>query len=276
MPELPEVEFARICLRRWLQRKTLARVEAERTRVLRGSSPEALEALAGHRLLEVERRGKWLLLRFDQGMGVLGHLGMTGKFVLQKKREPAPSHSRARFVRADGAVIHYRDPRLFGRLLPGPLDAITGEEGWATLGPDAWDAPLSAGELHARLATRKRAVKEVLMDQTVLAGLGNIQATEALFLAKVHPARPAASITPAEARRLASAIRETLERTLAMNEGDEAITYVEEDPEQNPFLVYGRTGEPCPRCRTPLVSLPLGGRTSAFCPRCQPARGRSA
>src|SRR5690606_29397147 len=108
MPELPEVEFARRCLVRWLRHHPLAAVEAEPTRVLRDSSPAALRALVGARLEDVDRRGKQLLLRFDHGRGVLSHLGMTGKWVLQRPGDPDVKHSRARFIRDDGTVVHYR------------------------------------------------------------------------------------------------------------------------------------------------------------------------
>ena len=111
-------------------------------------------------------------------------------------------------------------------------------------------------------------MKNLLLDQSLLAGLGNIQATEALFLAGIHPSRPGATLSLDEARRLTAGIHETLERTLALDAGREEITYVEEGA-SNPFRVYGRAGEPCPRCRLNLDSLVLGGRASVFCLRCQ-------
>jgi formamidopyrimidine-DNA glycosylase len=275
MPELPEVEFARGCIERWLKGKPLARVEADRTRVVRGSSPAAIEELAGHKLQRVERRGKWLLWQFDHDRGVLAHLGMTGKYVLQKPKDGPVSHSRVRFVRQDGAVLHYQDPRMFGRVAAGPIAALRSDPGFHALGPDAWDDPPTATQLCEVLHSRKRAVKEVLMDQTVLAGVGNIQATEALFHARVHPARGGASLSPEECRRIAAGIHWSLARTLKMNKGDKII-YVEEPGEhENPFLIYGKEGEPCPNCGTPIKATESGGRTSAFCPHCQP-RGGSA
>lgn len=272
MPELPEVEFARRSLESWLGGKKLAAVEAERTRVLRGSTPEALAELAGHRVRAIDRRGKWLLWRLDGGLGLLSHLGMTGKFVLRRRHEPPPRWSRAHFLRSDGAAIHYQDQRMFGRLLPGPLAELEEEDVWRTLGPDAWESLPKPKEWRAILSSRRRAIKDVLSDQTVVAGLGNIQSTEALFMAQIHPARPAAELTDDEVRRLTLAIRRTLERTLKLDEGREGdIAYVEEGTEENPFLVYGRAGESCPRCGTTLEKRTIGGRTTAFCPKCQPA-----
>ena len=273
MPELPEVEFARSCLSRWLGGRTLRGVEADPTRVIRGASPETFAALARRRVTRVERRGKWLLWHLAPDLGVLAHLGMTGKFELTPPGAPPVRWSRVRFTRPDGAVVHYRDPRQFGHIRVAPLSVLLATEPLKSLGPDAKDELPSAAALGARLSKSRRQVKDVLMDQTVLAGLGNIQATEVLFLACVHPARRAASLTPAEIRGIRQAIAKSLARTLAMNSGDK-ITYVEESKRiENPFHVYGKAKSPCPRCGTPLRKMVIGGRTSAFCPSCQPRSG---
>jgi formamidopyrimidine-DNA glycosylase len=269
VPELPEVEFARSCLSRWLRGQTLLRVEADATRVIRGASPKSFAALAGQRVTKVERRGKWLLLSFAEGLGLLAHLGMTGKFEMARKGAPPARFSRVRFTRSDGAVVHYGDPRQFGHLRMAPLAVLLSTEPLKSLGPDAKNQLPNAGALGARLQRSRRKIKEVLMDQTVLAGLGNIQATEALFLARIHPARPADALSLAEISRLHTAITKSLARTLAMNRGDK-ITYVEETKRiENPFLVYGKANAPCPRCRSALKKMVIGGRTSAFCPFCQ-------
>jgi formamidopyrimidine-DNA glycosylase len=269
MPELPEVEFARSCLERWLVGKKLAKVEADRTRLIRGASVADVEALGGHRVKRIARKGKLLLWELDAGISVLSHLGMTGKFELQKPGDPDVRWSRVRFTRADGARVHFQDQRQFGRFLPGPIEVVRNEEGFRTLGRDAWEEPFSPKELHSALTGRKRAVKDVLMDQTVLAGVGNIQATEALWKAGIHPSRPASSLTEAECARLMKGIHWTLKRTLEMNKGDK-ISYVEEGEVDNPFLIYARSGEPCPKCGRTLEKIVIGGRTSAFCPKCQP------
>jgi formamidopyrimidine-DNA glycosylase len=270
VPELPEVEFARSCLSRWLGGKTLSKVEADPTRVIRGASPKAFAALARDRVTKVERRGKWLLWRLASENGLLAHLGMTGKFELTRPGAPAVRWSRVRFTRSDGAVVHYRDPRQFGHIRLAPLSVLLTTEPLKSLGPDAKDHLLSASALAARLQKSRRQVKEVLMDQTVLAGLGNIQVTEALFLAGIHPARRANSLTPSEVVKIRRAIAKSLARTLAMNKGDK-ITYVEESKRvENPFQVYGKANSPCPKCGTLLKKMVIGGRTSAFCPHCQP------
>ena len=238
--------------------------------MIRGTSPRAFAALAGRRVTRIERRGKWLLWHFDSGMGVLAHLGMTGKFELAKPGAPSIRWSRVRWTRSDGVVVHYRDPRQFGHLKTAPVAALLSSDPLASLGPDALEHPPSVAALYTRMSKSRRAVKEVLMDQTVLAGLGNIQATDALFLARIHPARRADSLSRVEVGRLCRAIGKSLARTLAMNRGDK-ITYVEESKRTlNPFLIYGKAKEPCPRCRAPLQKMVIGGRTSAFCANCQP------
>lgn len=269
MPELPEVEFARGCLQRWLGGKTLERVDADAGRVIRGTPREAFSRLAGHRVRAIERRGKWLLCRFDSDMGLLAHLGMTGKLELQPAGAPAIRWSRVRFVRADGAIVHYRDPRQFGRLVVAPIAELLARAPLADLGPDAHEPRLTARALRDRIGKSRRSIKDVLMDQTVVAGLGNIQVTDALFLAGLHPRSRADALASADLARLARAIHTSLQRTLKMNRGDK-IVYVEETKRvENPFLVYGKAGSPCPRCGGGLKKMVISGRTTTYCPKCQ-------
>jgi formamidopyrimidine-DNA glycosylase len=277
VPELPEVEFARSCLSRWLRGQKLRHVEADATRVIRGGSPKDFAALARRSVKKVDRRGKWLLVSLGADLGLIAHLGMTGKFELARPGSPPVRWSRVRFTRSDGTVVHYRDPRQFGHLRIAPLAELFATDPLKSLGPDAKDHPPKTTELAARFAKRRRPIKDVLMDQTVIAGLGNIQVTEALFLARVHPARRADSLTHAEIERVRRGIAKSLARTLAMNSGDKII-YVEESKRtENPFLVYGKAKSPCPVCRAPLRKMVIGGRTSAFCANCQPrVAGRRA
>lgn len=271
MPELPEVEFAARALRRWMEGQRVVAAEAAPSRIFRGSEREEfLRRLPGTELAWVERRGKILLLGFTENVGLLSHLGMTGKWVRAVAGTPLPSHVRASLALSNGETVAYRDPRLFGRLAVHPADALLSLPEVRALGPDPLVDGLDAEALRARLARTSRPLKVAIMDQSVIAGVGNIQATEALFLAGLHPARPAASLGPEEARKLVAAILESIEETLAIQGDGDAITYVEEARSQNPFRIYGRAGSPCPRCGTELQKLELGGRTSVFCPRCQP------
>jgi formamidopyrimidine-DNA glycosylase len=216
----------------------------------------------------VERRGKYLLLRFDGEAGVLAHLGMTGKLLLRNAGEPAP-YSRARWELESGEVVHLCDMRKFGRLaLAGDLPAMPEI---AALGPDAMDPRLSGALLEERLGRTKRPVKIALMDQTAIAGLGNIHAAESLFRAKIDPRRGSDRLTRADLERLARAIQDDLAYALQVQprgpSGD--VEYVEEPGTPNPFLVYGKAGERCPRCGAPLRSFVQGGRTTYACLSCQ-------
>jgi formamidopyrimidine-DNA glycosylase len=274
MPELPEVETAARQLRDWVQGRRLLAAHAEATRVTRGQDREGLSRVVGHRLLSIERLGKWMLLSFDRGAGLLSHLGMTGKWLRRGRHDAAPSHVRATLEFEGGVFADYRDPRLFGRLLAGPTEALRKLPTLAALGPDPLGG-IDVRALAAALGKTQRSIKEALMDQTTLAGLGNIQVSESLHRAGLHPERTSASLTPAEVQRLATSIGDSLRFTLEHEKGEEPIDYVEEGG-ANYFLVYGRAGEPCKSCQTPLERIVQGGRSTFFCPRCQPLKGASA
>jgi formamidopyrimidine-DNA glycosylase len=216
------------------------------------------------------RRGKTLLLGFEQNQGFLSHLGMTGKWVRRPLGHSEP-YSRARLWLADGSVVHYRDPRLFGRIHPAPADALHRLPEVLGLGPDPLLERVDGARLAERFGRSRTPLKVALLDQRRLAGLGNIHAAEALWRAKVSPLRPASSVTAAEWRRLATAIRAVIRFALRQQD-DEEIAYVEEPGTRNPFRVYGRAGEPCLRCAASIRSVRQAGRTTYFCPRCQPGR----
>ena len=266
MPELPEVEFARRSLLRWFEGRRVVRAEAESgARTFRGSDPAAFSRIRGA-LTSAKRRGKYLLLAFEQGQGVLAHLGMTGKFVRRPKGQPEP-YSKARWFLEDGTVVHFRDPRMFGRIEVVPADALPTLEVVRGLGVDPLEDGLTGPRLRDRLERSGQDLKVALMDQSRVAGLGNIHAAEALFRAGIHPSRKPGTLAPEEWRRLARSILQSIQFALD-HEDDEEIEYVEEGGE-NPFLVYGRSGKPCVRCGTAVKSFTQGGRTTHFCPGCQ-------
>jgi formamidopyrimidine-DNA glycosylase len=272
MPELPEVEINARNLRRWLGRKSFTGVTLPPSRVLRpaASAEEVRARLEGRRVQGVDRRGKWIRLRLDSGDALYSHLGMTGKWVERPTTGAPLPHERACLTVAERAVC-YTDPRLFGRLqLKGRGERLPE---WEALGPDPLTDGLDAALIKARLAGKRRSIKEVLLDQSLFAGVGNVQGTEALFFARIDPRRSAASLTSAEVERLVEAVGQTIARTLEKESGPKLV-YVEEAGAPNPFLVYGREGEPCPRCATRLERIVQGGRATVFCPRCQAAHRR--
>ncbi|AKU92496.1 bifunctional DNA-formamidopyrimidine glycosylase/DNA-(apurinic or apyrimidinic site) lyase [Vulgatibacter incomptus] len=270
MPELPEVEFAARCLRRWMEGRTIERASAPDTRIFRGSSRDAFEKeLSGRTLQGIDRRGKYLLLSFDDDVGMLSHLGMTGKWLRRSPDDPPPDHARATLSLEGDDLVVYDDQRLFGRIAIHRASELLKLPVIRKLGPDPLLDGLDPERLHEKLQRTARTVKVAIMDQAVIAGLGNVQATEALFRAQIHPARVAKTLSLAEVKDLVRAIDEAIEHTLEWTGGDE-IKYVEEPGSENPFLVYQRAGEACPRCGNELQQIVLGGRSSVFCPHCQP------
>ncbi|EYF06246.1 Formamidopyrimidine-DNA glycosylase [Chondromyces apiculatus DSM 436] len=272
MPELPEVEHTARALAHWLTGQRIEGAEADPTRMLRGQSPRAFaRMLKGRTLDRVERRGKAMLLTFDADAGLLSHLGMTGRWLRRLPGEPPPRHSRARIYLPQGVVLHNDDPRMFGRLLVAPASTLPALPDLLALGPDPLRDGVDASALGQAFARTTRPVKVALMDPTVIAGVGNIQATEALFRAGVHPARPAHGLAPDEVAAVAAGIEASITHTLASLAAQPEVAYLGSGlAPENPFLVYDRAGTPCPRCSTTLDKMTLGGRTSAYCPRCQP------
>ena len=275
MPELPEVEIAARNLRAWTRGRRIVRVEAARgaAYVFRPSTPGVLaRALEGARFGEIRRIGKQLLVRLErrgEPVGLLAHLGMTGKWLRRAESDPPTRFSRARFHLDGGEVLHFDDLRLFGRLRIVPGARFEEVPEVAALGPDPLDAGVDPARLAAGLARSRLPVKVRIMDQALLPGVGNIQASEALFRARIDPRRPGPSLGPREVRALAAAIVASIRETIARSEGPE-ITYVEEPGAENPFRVYGQEGKPCPRCgRAEVLRVVQAQRSTFFCPRCQ-------
>jgi len=275
MPELPEVEFAARCLRRWARGRRILAAEWDprARRIFRPGSPAAFaRAVAGATVEEVGRLGKHLLIRLSRGgapLGVLSHLGMTGKWLEVPGPDAAsPRHSRVRLLLDGGTILHYQDPRLFGRLRVVPGARFEEMPEVAALGPDPLERGIDGDRLLAALARTRLPVKVKLLDQRLIPGVGNIHAAEACFRARVDPRRSSRSLGRAEVRRIKAAVLASFRMTLEAERGRE-ITYVEEGGE-NPFLVYEREGQRCPRCRRGRIRrLVQAGRSTYFCPSCQ-------
>jgi formamidopyrimidine-DNA glycosylase len=266
MPELPEVEATRLNLDRWTHNATLTAVATD-------PPSNDLDPLVGQRLGPWRRQGKRLACDLASGLGIppssgtlLVQLGMTGRLV--KDAPPDRPYQRVILTLSTTPTtrISLIDLRRLGRvaLVPSLADAFAG------LGPDALTTQFDPASLRAALRTSRAPIKSALMDQSILSGLGNIAVLEACFRAKLHPLRPASSLTDAELTRLAPAITAHLTDTLATTVGHDEIAYVSEGGD-NPFLVYGREHEPCPSCATRVLRSLQGGRPVFWCPACQPA-----
>jgi formamidopyrimidine-DNA glycosylase len=280
MPELPEVESVRRQLEPVLVGRRFERVTIDDPRLVRPYEPTEVAAeLEGERVEAVERRGKYLVVRFESGRVLLIHLRMTGSLLhaAAGSLDDDP-HRRAVVTLEDGSDVAYRDVRRFGTWLllePGEAEPYLS----ARVGDEPLDALFTAARLGERLAGRKTSLKAALLDQRTLAGMGNIYVDEALWRAKLNPLRPAASLDRAELRRLHRSIRAALEHGLA-RQGSTLRDYRLPDGSggsmQDEFRVYGRGGEPCERCGTPISRTRAAGRTTWFCPTCQPAQAASS
>jgi len=275
VPELPEVEIAARNLRRWTRGRRIERVEPDpKARyVFRPSSPAAFaKAMTGARFGEIRRIGKQLLVSLEKDrapLGLLVHLGMTGKWLRRAEADPATRFSRARFHLDDGHVLHFDDLRLFGRLRVVPGARFDEVPEVAALGPDPLERGIDVSALGEALRRSRLPVKVRIMDQALLPGVGNIQASEALFRARIDPRRKGPTLAAREVRALAAAILASIREAIAREQGPE-ISYVEEPGAENPFEVYAREGEPCPRCgKTKLRRVVQAQRSTFFCPGCQ-------
>ena len=272
MPELPEVETTRRGLEPLLVGQRI-RAVVVRDRRLRQPVPRRLPQLvAGATVRNLTRRGKYLLV--DCGTGTLiVHLGMSGRlWVVQDGAQPAP-HDHFDLVLENGTVVRLRDPRRFGLVLWQAGDALA-HPLLASIGPEPLSAAFDGSALHAVTRRRSAPIKHVLMDSHVVAGVGNIYASEALFRAGIHPRAAAGRLSRARGALLAEKVRETLEVAITAG-GSSLRDYVRSDGlagnYQSQFLVYDRAGEPCRSCGTKIRGIRQGQRSTYYCPKCQKA-----
>ena len=269
MPELPEVETVRRRLAPLAEGRTVSRAEVRDARLVGADDPRRVEErLAGRRIDELGRRGKHLLFHLDGGEILISHLRMTGNWLTADE----PAHARAVLELGDGTALWYADARRFGTWhLLGEAEAAAYLD--ARLGPeplgDAFDGAVLATAFRGRTAP----VKALLLDQRVVAGIGNIYADEALNAARIHPATPAGRLRRAQLDALVAALQAALDEGIR-TQGSSIRDFRSPDggygSMQERFRVYGRDGEPCPACGTAVVKTRCAGRGTHVCPACQP------
>jgi formamidopyrimidine-DNA glycosylase len=280
VPELPEVETVRAGLQHSVVGRTIADVEIFGERTLRRYEPGPADfsaRLAGRRVVAARRRGKYLWLPLDDHAALLAHLGMSGQLLAVDRDTPLPVHLRARFRFTDGGQeLRFVDQRTFGGL--SLTDAGYTDDGvplpLAHVAPDPLEAAFDAASWSRRLRARRTGVKRALLDQTLISGIGNIYADEALWVARLHYARATDRLRPGDVDRLLVAVRDVLLAAIAAGGTSFDALYVAVNGESGWFdrslEVYGREGEPCSRCGTPIARRPFANRSSYLCPRCQP------
>lgn len=256
MPELPEVEAAMALLRRRARGRTIAKVRLLHPALRRRVRPAVLRALAGARIVRVERRGKHQLLHLDDGRVVHVHFRMNGDWTADRVGEPLPKFARATLDFEDGSRLVLVDSRALGTL---DVHAAGADPGLA-LGPDAADRGWTAAALGRALAARRGPIKPALLDQKLVAGLGNIYAAEALWRARISPMQRADSLDASAVKRLRSAIAAVIKRATGSRYTDDDTVDLD---------VYDREGEPCRRCGTPIARVVQAGRSTYYCTDCQ-------
>lgn len=273
MPELPEVETISQSLRESISGLAVERVEIFHPQVIAAPEPQNFcRLIAGQKILGICRRGKYLLLNLSGELVLVVHLRMTGQLLYTTPGEPLARHTHVIFFLSNGAQLRYTDTRRFGRLWLLPRNSLQDHTGLAGLGVEPLSAQFSPAYLKEALAGRRTRLKTLLLDQRLVAGLGNIYADEALHRAGLHPLRPAHTLTPEEVNALYTAIKEVLQEGIAAR-GTTVRNYLDGKGRTGTFQeklrVYRRQGQPCPRCGKPIARLVLGGRSSYFCPGCQ-------
>lgn len=273
MPELPEVETIRLALEPALVGRRFERVEIRDSRLVRPFEPRAVaDELEDERVGSLERRGKYLIVRFESGRALLIHLRMTGSMRHDPRGLRAEDPHRRAVVRLDdGSDVAYRDVRRFGTWLllePGELDEYLA----AKVGVEPLERAFTTRHLARRLDGRRAPLKAALLDQRTVAGLGNIYVDEALWRARIHPLRMAGDLDADEIAGVVRGIKEALRLGIA-RQGASLRDYATPDGRrgrmQDRFRVYDRAGEPCPRCGTPIEKIRVAGRGTWYCPNCQ-------
>ncbi len=273
MPELPEVETVRRGLTRLVQGATIAHVEVRYPKMVTPDADVFTAELISRKIERIDRRGKYLLFRFSGDLTMVSHLRMEGKYDVQPEGSPISKHTHVIFHLTDNRELRYTDTRKFGRMQLVP----TGEEttlapSLGKLGPEPTAETLTLAYMVKIFGKSHKVVKPFLLDQTRIAGLGNIYADEVLWLSKINPLTPVDTLTPSQL----SELRQNIIDEMALAIGGHGTTvhsfstaFGEAGQFQNQLHVYGREGEPCERCGTELVKIKVAQRGTHFCPHCQ-------
>jgi formamidopyrimidine-DNA glycosylase len=278
--ELPEVEVVRRDLEKDVVGRRIAAVEVRRMKntkraIRRHKTPkEFRDRLVGHKVTRAERKGKYILLHLDDGNVLVVHFGMSGRFLRGNKRLALDNHSHVIITFQTGGDLRFVDPRTFGEMFVTAADDLGKVKELSHLAIDPLESMFTWQQFSGALANRASKLKPLLMDQQFVSGLGNIYSDEVLFAAGLRHDRASDELSAQEVRRLYRAIQETVQEAIRFRGttlGDEAYVdlYGKPGEYQHELRVYGRRGEPCRRCRTPIEVVKYSGRNSYFCPQCQ-------
>lgn len=276
MPELPEIETIKRVIEPQIQGLVIKKVTVKRPEVVAYPNADTFcKTLTGQVISEMARRGKFLMILLTDGDRIILHLRMTGGLLLTPSDYPEEKHTHIVFSLNNGMELRFSDMRRFGRFWLIGKDEADTYSGTHKLGIEPLTKAVTFEYLHTHFGKRKKTVKECLLDQSVIAGIGNIYSDEILFTAKIHPARPASSLSEKEWETLAAVIPERISYYIETNKisAEEYLQTKGRDYRNTPFLqVYGQAGKPCPKCGETLCRMVIGGRSSVYCPVCQTNR----
>ena len=272
MPELPEVETVRKGLEQLVVGKTIAEVNVFWGKIIEQPEVDVFRhQLIGETITGVQRRGKFLIFKLTH-WDLISHLRMEGKYEFHQQSDPLAKHTHVTFSFTDGSQLRYLDVRKFGRMTLVAKDQSANYRGILQLGPEPVVTDFHLIDFQAGLKKHHKAIKPLLLDQKLVTGLGNIYVDEALWEAEIHPEQPADTLSEKEVKKLYSAIIDVLARAVEAG-GTTIRTYLNALGEAGKFQlslnVYGQTGNPCPRCGTPIQKIKVAQRGTHFCPNCQ-------
>lgn len=276
MPELPEVETVRRTLEPKLIGRKIIDVKILLPKIIRKpDASEFKELIVDKKFRSIDRRGKYLLFKLSKALCLVAHLRMTGQLIYCKKEQEIEKHTHVIFNLDNGSHLRYIDIRQFGGFNLVASDELDSISGLRTLGPEPLSEDFNKEYLKKALRHSRAKIKGLLLDQTFVAGLGNIYVDEALFRAKINPERVGSSLLAREATNLHKAIQEVL-RLGIENRGTSLKDYVDGEGRSGDFQkllqVYGKASEPCPKCSTILVKTKVAGRSTTHCPKCQKSK----
>ncbi|RMC49097.1 bifunctional DNA-formamidopyrimidine glycosylase/DNA-(apurinic or apyrimidinic site) lyase [Lactobacillus sp. ESL0228] len=272
MPELPEVETVRRTLLPLITGKTIKKITLWYPKIIASDPKEFVNQLTGKKVINIDRYAKYLLIRFNDNFTVVSHLRMEGKYRLVNELDPKNKHDHVQFAFTDSTALRYNDVRKFGRMQLVRTGTEREATGISKLGFEPNSPEFTKAYLRTSLKHKKKNIKNTLLDQSVVAGLGNIYVDEVLWRSKINPLSLASKIPSNQVDNLRDNINEIIAQAI-IEKGTTIHTYLDANGETGNFqkmlLVYGHRGEPCRRCGTALEKIKVNGRGTTFCPYCQ-------
>lgn len=272
---MPEVETVRRGLIEQVLNKKITNVDIRYQNLITGDVDEFVETVTGATISKIGRRAKFLLIELDNGYTIISHLRMEGKYRVSSDPNAIDKHSHAIFTLDDGQMLIYNDVRKFGRMQLWPTDRLSENKSLKKLGPEPLAPDFTFENIKPRIMRHRKDIKTVLLDQSVMGGLGNIYVDEVLWQAKIHPETKSDHLTDEEIKDIIKCSNTEIDKAIKSG-GSTIRTYLDANGHkgnmQDHLKVYGKEGQPCPRCGTEIVKIKVGGRGTHFCPKCQVAK----